>query len=57
MDIGSVAWFIGTVIGTLILGAGIAYAMWQWRTRSQNPAVKREGDRAVERLYEEEDRR
>ena len=38
-EIGDVFWFIAVVIGTLILGAGIAFAMLQWQKRHRDPAT------------------
>jgi hypothetical protein len=50
-EIGDVFWFIAVVIGTLLLGAGIAFAMLQWQKRHRDPATGRAQDRAVDRLY------
>jgi hypothetical protein len=50
-EIGDVFWFIAVVIGALILGAGIAFAMLQWQKRHRDLATGRAQERAVDRLY------
>ena len=50
-EIGDVFWFIAVVIGTLILGAGIAFAMLQWQKHHRYPATGRAQETAVDRLY------
>jgi hypothetical protein len=53
MEIGSLAWFIAVVIGTLILGGGIAYAMMMWSDRRRDPEIRRKRREAVEKIYED----
>lgn len=53
MDIGSLAWFIAVVIGTLILGGGIAFAVLTWRDRRRDPEIRQERQDAVEKIYDD----
>lgn len=53
MDIGSLAWFIAVVIGTLVLGAGIAFAMLTWQNRRQDPEIRQEQQDAVDEIYDD----
>jgi hypothetical protein len=53
MEIGSLAWFVGVVVGTLILGGGIAFAMLTWRHRRRDPEIRCKRRDAVEKIYED----
>lgn len=52
MDVG-VLWFIAVVIGTLLLGVGIAYAQMQWRARRRDRSTKEAQKHKVKSLYNE----
>jgi hypothetical protein len=54
MDFGSPLWLIIDVVGVILLGAVIAYAIMKNRQRS--PAEKRLTEEATRRLYRRTDR-
>jgi protein-S-isoprenylcysteine O-methyltransferase Ste14 len=51
-DAGGWLWLVIDVIGVVVLGAAIAYGIWQWRSRSRNPSLERAREEATKRLYE-----
>jgi hypothetical protein len=53
-DIGSIPWFFAVVGGTVVLGLGIAYAVWQWRHRNRRLDPLRE--RVTRQNYAAEER-
>lgn len=54
-DLGSYAWFLAVVGGTLLLGFMLVYGVLQWRRRRLSPRTKAEQTRRVNEMYERED--
>lgn len=48
-----VLWFVAIVIGTVLLGAAIAYGIMRARTRTRGEAVASEAE--TRRIYKSED--
>lgn len=52
-EAGGGLWFVIDVVLVGLLGLGIAYGVFAWRSRRTNPAIERARDEATHRAYED----